>query len=70
MALQAYEIWSRVCKSDKARQVLGSELMHALEGPLNPSMSSKDGEELIQKPEAARAAFGNLGSYDAGALLG
>lgn len=42
--------------------------MHALEGPLNPSMSSKDEEQLMQKPEASRTAYGNLGSYDAGAL--
>lgn len=57
-----------MCHSDKARQVLASELMHALEGPLNPSMSSKDEEQLMQKPEASRTAYGNLGSYDAGAL--
>jgi hypothetical protein len=58
ISLQVKDVWKMVCHSNKAQRVLGAELMHALEGPLNPTLSRQDdAEPLPNEPKGGLPDF-------------
>ena len=53
--LQKEEVWSKVGHTDKARQVLGNELIRALDAPLATHLNDEGSDERDGKSQSAQA---------------
>ena len=53
--LQKEEVWSKVGHTDRARQVLGSELIRALDAPLATHLNDEGSNEHDSKMQSAQA---------------
>ncbi len=53
--LQKEEVWSKVGHTEKARQVLGNELIRALDAPLAAHLNDEGNDEQGDKSQSAQA---------------
>ena len=53
--MQKEEVWSKVGHTDKAQQILGNELIRALDAPLATHLTDEGGKDQNGKAQSAQA---------------